>query len=77
MRNISGEEVRCIFTKEPCNLGKALPEMESRRQNANRAAELTGGVGEVAELGREKLNDNDVSLVNSIDLPLCPGCWPS
>src|SRR5712691_9775896 len=25
MRNFSGKEVRCIFTKEPCDLSKPLP----------------------------------------------------
>jgi hypothetical protein len=35
MRNFSREEVRCVFMKEPYDLGKALPEMESRRQNTN------------------------------------------
>jgi len=30
MRDLAGEKVCCIFTEEPCNLGKAFPEEEGR-----------------------------------------------
>ena len=30
MRDLAGEKVCCVFTEEPCNLGKAFPKVKGR-----------------------------------------------